>query len=289
MDSLHLPLRSGLDPLPPGFWNPAFRSSVRSRRRAGRGRDFAHASESATRKRAEGANRIQDEFLTNLAHELRTPLNSILGWAQLLAQGALPDAEIQTALDTIVRNAETQARLIEDLLDVGRIESGRLRVTLEPTDLAPVLLAASRAFRPMVEEKSLRFEVDVEPRLPRVQADGARIQQVVGNLLGNAIKFTPEGGLVRLSARREGPDVSLCVADTGCGIPAEFLPHVFERWQQADASSTRSSGGLGIGLAIVRELVLLHRAKITVESAGENRGSTFTVRLPIPLPGTPAS
>lgn len=230
-------------------------------------------------ERAEMANRVKDEFLAIVSHELRTPLNPILGWSKLLLDGRLSEATTQRALETIARNATLQAQLIDDLLDVSRILRGKLNLQWQTVDFAFVVHAALDTVRLMAENKAvtLYFEHDVSTV---VRGDVTRLQQVVWNLLTNAIKFTPEGGCIHISLRSEKQQIVLSVQDTGQGIAPDFLPYVFESFRQADASTTRRIGGLGLGLAITRHLVELHGGKIEVQSSGTGQGATFTVKLP---------
>jgi len=239
------------------------------------------ADERALRVQAEEANRIKDEFLATLSHELRTPLNAITGWAHLLQAGTLGPSEQGRAVDTILRNAKQQARLIEDLLDVSRIISGKLLLTLSPLDLAKVIEAAIEAVTPAALAKQLR--ISVESTGPhQVNGDAARLQQVVANLLNNSIKFCEPGGQIVIRTQREGRRVLLQVIDDGRGIAAEFLPLLFERFRQATPPIARARGsGLGLGLAIARYLVDAHHGSIRAESAGEGRGATFTISLPL--------
>ncbi|MBA3922064.1 MAG: response regulator, partial [Nostocaceae cyanobacterium] len=237
--------------------------------------------EEAARKEAEAANRLKDEFLATLSHELRTPLNSILGWSGLLRTRKFDEATTARALETIERNATLQAQLIEDILDVSRIIRGKLRLNLHPVNLGTVIQAAMETVRPQAETKSINFTSLISNSNPMiVSGDSDRLQQIVWNLLTNAIKFTPSGGKVevRLSS---SDTVNIEVIDTGIGIAPEFLNHVFDRFRQADGSTTRSHGGLGLGLAIVRHLVELHNGIVFVESPGEQQGSKFTVKLPL--------
>ena len=246
---------------------------------------------------AEAANRSKDEFLATLSHELRTPLNAILGWAQLLRTGHADPDDLSVGLETIERNARAQAKLVEDLLDLSRIISGRLRLDPRPVELSAVVAAALETVRPAAEAKGVRLVPALDGPVGPVLGDPDRIQQVTWNLLSNAIKFTPRGGTVELVLRREadgggtdGQAAEIVVRDTGQGIRPEFLPHVFDRLRQADASTTRRHGGLGLGLAIVRHLVELHGGTVRADSAGEGMGTTFTVRLPLapaPAPGAP--
>nr|WP_236519021.1 ATP-binding protein [Sandaracinus amylolyticus] len=245
------------------------------------------------RRRAEHANRLKDEFLATMSHELRTPLNAMLGWARMLRSGALPEHKRAHALETIERNVRIQTALIEDVLDVARISTGKLRLDAAPLDVAQVVQAAVEIVRPAAEGKSITLEVALDGAC-RTMGDATRLQQIVWNLLTNAVKFTPRGGRIDVTMRRvvvEGgaAHVEIAVQDSGQGIPEEFLPHVFERFRQADASSTRKHGGLGLGLSVVKHLVELHGGTVHVESEGEGRGARFVVRIPIvPLRSMPA-
>ncbi|HEX8117474.1 MAG TPA: PAS domain-containing sensor histidine kinase, partial [Pyrinomonadaceae bacterium] len=239
------------------------------------------AREQAARAEAEAANRLKDEFLAMLSHELRTPLTAILGWAKLLADGQVSEARAAGAFAAIYRNARTQAQLIDDLLDVSRVITGKLRIEVGPVGIASVVEGAAAVLRPAAEAKGVGLAVNVEDRGLTVNGDPARLQQVVWNLLSNAVKFTPKGGRVELRAARAGSQAVVSVKDTGQGIDAEFLPPVFDRVRQADMGTTRRHGGLGLGLAIVRHLVELHGGEVTAESEGKGRGSTFTLRLPL--------
>ncbi|MDF3065259.1 MAG: multi-sensor hybrid histidine kinase [Polyangiaceae bacterium] len=231
-------------------------------------------------ERAEQANRAKDDFLATVSHELRTPLNAISGWVSLLRSGALPPERVSDALETIDRNVLAQARLIEDLLDVSRITSGKLQLSLEPTDLTEVVAAAVKALRPGAEAKRIAIRTDMAGDLPTTHGDAARLQQVVSNLLANAIKFTPGGGSIDVALRTAPGGVEVVIRDDGQGINADTLPHIFNRFQQAQSSFARSHGGLGLGLAIVRHLVDLHGGKVFGESAGLGQGATFKVFLP---------
>ena len=230
------------------------------------------------------ANRLKDEFLATLSHELRTPLNAVLGWTQLLLTRQLRGDEVDRALQTIRRNAEAQARLIGDILDVSRIITGKLRLNIAPTDLRAVIDAAVEGVRPAAEAKGLTLIVDSVASPPAMLADPDRLQQVVWNLLSNAVKFTPSGGRVTLRVEADAKTTQVRVSDTGAGIPPRFLSSLFERFRQADGSTTRAYGGLGLGLAIVRHLVELHGGSVRGESEGEGRGATFTVTLPVTQP-----
>jgi signal transduction histidine kinase/ActR/RegA family two-component response regulator len=235
-------------------------------------------------REAQVANRLKDEFLAIVSHELRTPLNAIMGWASLLRTGRLDAARSEQALDTIERNVKTQAQIVADLLDVSRIITGKLALDVQPVDLVTVVEAALDVLRPAAVGKQIALEARLEPLDP-VSGDPQRLQQVIWNLLSNSVKFTPPGGRVEVTLARAGATARIQVRDTGQGIPADFLPHVFDRFRQADASTTRRHGGLGLGLAIVRHLVELHAGHVEAESLGEGRGATFTVVLPLrPLP-----
>lgn len=231
-------------------------------------------------QRAERANRAKDDFLATVSHELRTPLNAIAGWVNLLRSTSLPPERVSDALDTIERNVRAQTRLIDDLLDVSRITSGKLNLTLEPTDMAAVVTAAVTALGPHVQAKRLTLRVDIASPLPPTLGDATRLQQVVWNLLANAVKFTTSGGFIEVVLRPHGTGVELLVRDNGQGISAETLPLIFDRFQQAESSFARSHGGLGLGLAIVRHLIDLHGGEVSAESPGPGQGSTFRVFLP---------
>jgi signal transduction histidine kinase len=239
------------------------------------------AREKAAREEAEAANRAKDEFLATLSHELRTPLNAILGWSRLIAGGNLDPAAMQRAVEIIDRNVKLQAQLIEDLLDISRIITGKLKLDLRGVRLAQVLDAAADTVRSAADAKEIRMEVDVS-RAPRlVVCDAARLQQIVWNLLSNAVKFTPNGGHILVRAEEGGDSVSISVTDNGTGIQPDFLPHVFERFRQQDSATTRAHGGLGLGLAIVKHLTELHGGLVSAHSEGEGTGATFRVTLPL--------
>jgi PAS domain S-box-containing protein len=232
-------------------------------------------------REAQEANRLKDEFLATVSHELRTPLTAILGWAHLLRGGGLGGEATVKALETIERNARSQSQLIDDLLDVSRIVTGKLRLEIVPVDPHTFIDAAVESVRPAAEAKGVRLEKVTDTGVETVMGDPARLQQVVWNLLMNAVKFTPRGGRVQIRLERVNSQVEIAVADTGAGIDPEFLPHVFERFRQADQKTTRRHGGLGLGLAIVRHLVELHGGSIRADSGGEGAGATFTVALPV--------
>jgi len=254
---------------------------VSERRRREEERRELLESERAARAEAERANRIKDEFLATVSHELRTPLNAILGWSQILASERARPNDLPQGLATIRRNAQLQAQLIDDLLDVARIVNGKLRLELARTDVREVVEAAVASVRQAADGRGLTLEVVSSDTAVWVQGDAARLQQVVTNLLSNSIKFTPRGGAVRAHLVRMGAEVLVAVHDTGQGIEAELLPHIFERFRQADSSIRRKHGGLGLGLALVRSLVELHGGRVAVHSAGLGQGSTFEVRLPL--------
>ena len=239
------------------------------------------ARERAARADAEAASRAKDEFIATLSHELRTPLNSVLGWARLLRTGKLDAAGLARAVEAIERGATTQALIVDDLLDVARIVRGQLRLDVRPVELVPVIEAAIDTIRPAAAARAIEIAAVLDPRAGPVSGDPGRLQQVAWNLLANAIKFTPTGGRVEVRLARLGDHVELSVQDNGAGIPPEFVPHVFERFRQADSSTTRAHGGLGLGLAIVRHLVEAHGGTASAESAGPNLGSTFRVSLPL--------
>ncbi len=232
------------------------------------------------REEAEAANAAKDQFLATISHELRTPLNAIMGWTSLVRSGDLDEETVAQALEVIERNARVQAQLIEDLLDVSRIISGNFRLEFGEIDLSGIVRAAAISFQPQLQEKQIDLQLDLQP-VPELCGDPTRLQQVTWNLLSNAIKFTPAQGQVRVSTQRIGDRVMLEIFDSGQGIAAEFLPHIFDRFRQADGSTTRRHGGLGLGLAIVRHIIELHHGTVAVRSAGVGQGTTFTITLPI--------
>jgi PAS domain S-box-containing protein len=238
-------------------------------------------SEKEARQQAEIANRTKDEFLATISHELRTPLNAILGWTRMLRTGAVEPKELGRVLETIERNARMQTQLVEDILDVSRIIAGKLRVNVRKTDLHAVARSALDAVRPAAEAKGVEISPDLLPGSEDFCGDPDRLQQVIWNLLSNAIKFTPRDGKVVLRIERVRSSVRLSVSDTGVGIPRGFLPHVFDRFWQADSSITRAQGGLGLGLAIVRHLVEVHGGTVQAHSEGEGKGATFIVQMPV--------
>jgi PAS domain S-box-containing protein len=238
-------------------------------------------SEQSARFEAERINRVKDEFLATLSHELRTPLNAILGWAQLLRSGALPQSDWAEGVETIERNARAQTQLIEELLDISRIISGKLRLDVQRIDLAAVVEATIDTMKPAADAKGLRLFKIIDPNAGPITGDPNRLQQVVWNLLSNAIKFTPKGGRVQVFLQRVNSHAEITVTDTGQGIEKDFLPHLFLRFSQADSSTTRHHSGLGLGLAIVRHLVELHGGTVHASSGGRGQGSSFTIQLPL--------
>jgi signal transduction histidine kinase/ActR/RegA family two-component response regulator len=261
---------------------------IRQRQRAEEERAKLLVQEQKARAEAEKLNRLKDEFLSTVSHELRTPLNAILGWSQILRTSKVDEARMNRALETIERNARSQAQLIDDLLDISRIITGKIRLNVQTVQLLPVIEAAIDTVRPAADAKNIRLQSVLDPAAGPVLGDSERLQQIVWNLLTNAIKFTPKQGRVQVGLQRINSHIEIVVADTGQGISAEFLPHVFERFRQADGSITRSFGGLGLGLAIVRQLVELHGGTVHAQSPGEGQGATFTVKLPLMAVGPKA-
>jgi signal transduction histidine kinase/ActR/RegA family two-component response regulator len=229
----------------------------------------------------EEADRQKDLFLATISHELRTPLNAILGWAGILRSGSIDENTAERGLLTIERNARAQSQLIEDILDMSRIIRGNLPITTEPFDIIPAITAAIDVVRPAAQAKRINIETMLDADVQMISGDSVRFQQIVWNLLSNAIKFTPDGGKVRIELIRHSDHIDIQVSDTGKGISAEFLPHVFDYFRQADNSITRNYGGLGLGLAIVRHLVELHGGTVCATSAGAGKGATFTITLPV--------
>jgi len=252
------------------------------RRRAEKESAELFKRERAARADAEKANRLKDEFLATLSHELRTPLNAVIGWSRMLGSGRLDRESSTHALEVIERNAWAQKQIIEDILDVSRVITGKLQLNLGPVDLITVVDAALDAVRPAMEAKEIKIETIIGASLRLISGDADRLQQVVWNVLSNAAKFTPAGGKVEISVSQTGTHVQIQVKDSGPGIDPTFLPHVFERFRQADGSTTRTHGGLGLGLAIVRHLVELHGGIISVENREKDSGAIFTIRLPLP-------
>ena len=238
------------------------------------------SNEKLARNEAERANRLKDEFLATISHELRNPLNAILGWAHMMRLGNLTPANVERAVETIYRNAKSQAQLVSDLLDVSRIISGKLRLDVRTIDLIYIVNAAMDSIRPAADAKNIRLQSMLDPAAGPISGDADRLQQVVWNLLTNAVKFTPKGGRIQVKVQRINSHVEIEVSDSGVGISKEFLPYVFDRFRQADASTTRIHGGLGLGLSIVHQLVDLHGGSVSVNSDGEGKGAAFKVVLP---------
>ena len=259
----------------------ALTREVLERRRAEQERDALLDSERAARIEAERISRMKDEFLTTLSHELRTPLNAIVGWCDILASASATPADTAEGVEVIQRNARSQARLVDDLLDMSRVISGKLRLDVQPVDLAGVIQAALDTIRPAADARNIRLQAILDPITGPVTGDPSRLQQVVWNLLSNAIKFTPKGGRVQVLLQRVNSHLEISVIDTGMGILPQFLPHVFDRFRQADSSTTRRQGGLGIGLSLVKQIVELHGGSVSARSDGEGRGATFAVVLPL--------
>jgi signal transduction histidine kinase len=245
--------------------------------------------EREARAAAEAADRAKDEFLTVLSHELRTPLNAVYGWARMLRTHQIQNEdEMARALDAIERNANAQVQLVDDLLDVSRAITGKMRLDVRPVNLPAVVDAALDAVRPAAEAKDIRLQSVLDPRAGPITGDPDRLQQVVWNLLINAVKFTPRGGQIQVHLQRVNSHVEIVVSDTGKGIAPDFLPFIFERFRQADSSSTRAHSGLGLGLALVKHLAELHGGSAVAESAGEGRGATFIVKLPLAIAEIPS-
>jgi len=256
-------------------------TDIEERKRGEEARAQLLAQEKQAREDAQTANRMKDEFLATVSHELRTPLTAILGWARIIRSGKLDPARLERGLDVIERNGRAQAAIIDDILDVSRIITGKLRLELDAIDLPAVVQSAMDTVRPAADAKGIQLVWTSTLPAKRYSGDPDRLQQIVWNLLSNAIKFTPKDGRVAITTAQIDSHIEVAVTDTGQGIAAEFLPHVFDRFRQADGTSTRRHGGLGLGLAIVRHLVELHGGTVHVESPGDGLGATFTVRLPV--------
>jgi CheY-like chemotaxis protein/anti-sigma regulatory factor (Ser/Thr protein kinase) len=246
-------------------------------------RDRLYAAAEAARADAETANRMKDEFLATLSHELRTPLNAILGWSRILKSGQIDAEDLREGIATIERNSTAQAQIIEDLLDVSRIVSGNLKLEVQRVNIQEIVEAAIATAMPAANGKQIRVQKVLDSLAGPISGDPARIQQIVWNLVNNAVKFTPKGGRIQVLLERVNSHIEISVVDTGIGIRPEFLPRVFDRFRQADASTTRRHGGLGLGLAIVKQLVEMHGGVVRVKSPGEGQGSTFTVSLPVSI------
>jgi len=257
---------------------------ITPQREHAREREQLLASERLARFESDRASRMKDEFLATVSHELRTPLTAMLGWTQILRRNPHGDALLE-GLQTIERNARAQAKLVEDLLDVSRIISGKLNLEISEVDLAAVINDVVISVEPAAVSKEIRLQKILDPNVPLIAGDSSRLQQIIWNLLNNAVKFTPRGGRVQIFLERDNDQMIISVTDTGEGMSAEFVPHLFERFRQADSSITRRHGGLGIGLAIVRHLVELHGGRVKATSPGNGQGSTFTVSIPIRASG----
>ena len=254
---------------------------ISDRRQAEAEREQLMESERVARMAAERANRSKDEFLATLSHELRTPLNAMLGWSQLMRTTPMDGSEITRALSAIERNVRLQSQLVDDLLDMSRIASGKMRIEIQRVNLLSVIESALETARPAAAAKDIRLQPSLDPSAGPINGDPVRLEQVIWNLLANAVKFTPKGGTVQVVLERVNSHVEIRVTDTGLGLAPEFLPHVFDRFRQAESSTTRPFGGLGIGLAIVKHIVELHGGVATASSPGLGQGSTFGVCLPI--------
>jgi PAS domain S-box-containing protein len=282
-DGTEFPVELAVTPLREGEFVTfhAFIRDITEQKRAEAEREGLLADTEHARDQAEAASRAKDQFLATLSHELRTPLTSIVGWVYLLRSGQADEATMQRGLETIERNAMLQAQLVSDILDMSRILAARFRLVVRPVELAPLIAAAIESLMPAARAKDLRVRPVLDPSAGPVLGDPDRLQQVFWNLLSNAIKFSHAGGTVQAQLRVDGDSVEVAIEDEGVGIPADFLPHVFELFRQRDSSNTRAHGGLGLGLSVVRHLVELHGGTVRAHSAGEGRGATFVVRLPM--------
>jgi PAS domain S-box-containing protein len=260
---------------------------ISDRKRLEAERTVLYAREQAARSQAEAANRAKDEFLALLSHELRTPLGAIFGWARMLQSKQSDEATTAHAIEVIVRNAQAQAQLLDDLLDVSRVVSGKMRLDVRSVDLLGVVQSALDAIHPAAMGKQIRVEAVLDPHAGPITGDPDRLQQVVWNLLMNAVKFTPKGGRVQVHVQRVNSHVEVVISDTGQGIAADVLPFIFDRFRQGDSTTTRGQGGLGLGLALAKHLVQLHGGTIEVHSAGKGRGATFVVKLPVAVAQMP--
>ena len=254
---------------------------ITDRKRADAERKLLLESAQSAREEADAANILKDEFLAILSHELRTPLTSILGWSKMLEAGKLDEQDSKRAIEIITRNASAQSQLIDDLLDISRIITGKLRLEVQPVELAPMIESVVDALRPSADARNIHLQMALDPRVSPISGDPERVQQILWNLLSNAIKFTPKGGRVEVRLERIESHIEIIISDTGQGIDPELLLHIFERFRQSDSSTTRRHGGLGIGLSIVRQLVEMHGGTVTGESPGAGEGTTFTVKLPL--------
>jgi signal transduction histidine kinase/CheY-like chemotaxis protein len=254
---------------------------VAGRKRAEEEREEDLERERTARSESEDASRLKDEFIALVSHELRSPLNAILGWTRILRQGRPDDELYQRATEIIERSARMQSQLIEDLMDTARIVRGKLKLDVRPVNLAPLIEKAMDVVRPAADAKGIALDAALDREADQITGDPDRLQQVVWNLLSNAVKFTNEGGRVEIILGRVDPYIQISVRDTGCGISPEFMPYLFERYRQADASGARRKGGLGLGLTLVRQLIEMHGGAVTAESEGEGKGATFTIKLPV--------
>ena len=288
-DRTEFPVEIGLNPIETdqGIMVLSTIVDITERKRAEQEREHLLERAEEAREEAEAANRLKDEFLAMLSHELRTPLNTVLGWVKLLRSGRCDSSLGERGLEAIERGAEAQAQLVEDLLNVSRIITGKLQLEVEEVDLESVVEAALDSVRTAAASKQIRIYTSYDPQAAEVVADPARLQQVIWNLLSNAVKFTARGGRIEIETDRVDGSVRIAVRDTGIGIEPDFLPYVFERFRQADSSTTRRYGGLGLGLALARQLVELHGGTISAESEGEGKGAVFTVVFPAGGPHPP--
>ncbi|HWL92512.1 MAG TPA: ATP-binding protein [Phycisphaerae bacterium] len=261
--------------------NRALTTEIQERCRAEEERNRLLSSEQDARNAAEQANRIKDDFLAMLSHELRTPLNAILGWSQILRKESFGGDASQRGLETIERNARVQAQIIEDLMDMSRIVAGKVRLDIQSLDFIPVIEGSIETMRPAIEAKGILLEKALDPAAGDISGDANRLQQVIWNILANAVKFTPANGRIQIVLQRVDSQVELSISDSGQGIKPEFLPYIFDRFRQCDSSSTRRQGGLGLGLSIVKHLIELHGGTIHAKSEGEGKGATFVVTLPV--------
>jgi PAS domain S-box-containing protein len=264
--------------------HPVIQCNIRDitdRKQAEEERGILLASAQAARAEADTANSIKDEFLATVSHELRTPLNAILGWSQMLVSGTLNEHDSKRAVETILRNARAQREIIDDLLDISRIITGKLGLDVRSVEMDRIIEAVVEGVRPAADARNIQLQTAIDPRIGPISGDPDRLQQIIWNLLSNAIKFTPEGGRVEARLERRDSQVEITISDTGQGIDPELLLHVFDRFRQFDSSSRRRHGGLGLGLSIVRQLVELHGGTVTAESPGAGAGTTFKVMFPI--------
>lgn len=282
-DGSEFPVELSITPVqgqgPPTF--TGYLRDITDRKRGETERDRLLLAEREARQDAERANGLKDEFLSIVSHELRTPLNAILGWSQLLSDGEIKQDDLREGLQVIQRNARVQTQIIEDILDMSRIISGRLRLDVQPVNLASVIESAMMSVQPAADAKGIRLQKVLDSSAGLILGDPARLQQIVWNLISNAIKFTPKEGQVWVTLAQGDSRADITVSDTGQGIKPEFLPHVFERFRQGESATTRRHGGLGLGLAIVKQLTELHGGTVDASSPGEGQGATFTITLPV--------